>query len=190
MHIFVTKFVGAKSWIENHGPKDVQVVDELDIDAVEKGDTVIGNLTVEAIAEINQAGAFYQHFTLGRTPTIPDSEMTALEIEKHSPMIRRFFVSTPLFSLVESEVGEWDPVNGEYGPEMVYDIHSKITSQGALLRVSGEGKPTRDVYLERIEGGWRINISMNLNDVDADVVLRDDGSINFSEYNMPGEAIA
>lgn len=190
MHIFVTKFVGAKAWNENHGPKDVQVVDELDINAVEKGDIVIGNLPVETIAEINEAGAFYQHFTLGRKPTIPDSEMTALEIEKHNPKIQRYFVSTHGFSQVESEVGEWDPVSGEYGPKMDYGIHSKITSQGALLRVTGEGKPTRDIYLERIEGGWRINISMNLNDVDAHVVLRDDGSINFSDYNMPWEAIA
>jgi putative CRISPR-associated protein (TIGR02620 family) len=180
--LFISSFSGAEAWAKARGLENLLVADSLDLDIVEKGDTVIVNLPVDDIAEINRIGATYAHLSFSSEPDIPCDEMSADEMNKRGAQLRTFFVSTPDFSKVDSNVGQWDPVSGEHGPELEYQIHSKISIQGAALKLKGDDAPPRDVYLERIKNAWRINISMDLVDVDSVVTLNDDGDIEFADF--------
>lgn len=196
-NIVVSKMVGMDRWAEvsfaGYGTS-VEVIKELDFGKINSGDIVVGNLSFDEVFRINMAGATYKHLTFDVTP-LPDDQMTALEINNHRPNLQEYAVSTAEHAMINSSVGQWDDVNGEYGPDTCFDIQSKINHEGVGIKM-GSGtncstkNPSRKIYLERLEDMWRINISTNsrdLNDFHATIDIGDDNAISVRN-NLPAIA--
>ncbi|MBS9781372.1 MAG: CRISPR-associated protein Csx16 [Gammaproteobacteria bacterium] len=61
---FISRHIGAKEWIIAQGiPVDI-IQSHLHIENVLSGDTVIGTLPIQLVAEVCQRGAKYLHLTL------------------------------------------------------------------------------------------------------------------------------
>lgn len=85
---------------------------------------------------------------------------------------------------VESEIGEWYEKIGEYAvaekPEERCRIKAIISVQGVVLRLNAPGRPVVKVYIERLADleSWRLNISPNETDIEAQVEIGPDGDIS------------
>ncbi len=79
---FVTRHPGAVDWAERQGLHVDQIVDHLESDDAQPGDTVIGTLPVNLVAEINARGAQYLHLTLELPPELRGKELTAEDMRR------------------------------------------------------------------------------------------------------------
>lgn len=176
---FVTRHPGAIEWATRQGLSDIHQVTHLaDLEqTIKPGDAVIGTLPINLVAEVNRLGGTYQHLSMDLPDEARGKELTADDMDQYGARLEPFYAGTRDQATADVLVGEWDDFKGEYGPERDYGVLARLTIQGAILKLYGENADTRDVYIERIPGAWRINISMDLDDINLQVSLRDDGKI-------------
>lgn len=174
---FVSRHPGAVEWAARHGIQGAVLISHFDPESVESGDDVIGTLPINIVAEVNRLGGTYQHLSMDLPADARGRELTADEMEQYGARLETYYAASSTHATADVDVGEWDDFNGEYGPETPFHVQSKLTIEGAILKLSGENIEARDVYIERIPGEWRINISMDLEDISRQVSLRDDGQI-------------
>lgn len=74
---FVTRHAGAKQWASEQGINVDAVVDHLNIEAMQAGDTVLGSLPVNLVAELNAKGARYFHLSLPLSEALRGKEISA-----------------------------------------------------------------------------------------------------------------
>ena len=176
-YFFVSRHPGAIEWAARHGIVGAELVPHFDPEGVEPGDVVIGTLPINLVAEVNRLGATYQHLSMDLPAEARGKELTADDMDQYGARLETFYAASPDHATADVLVGEWVDFAGEYGPERDYRVRSDLTIQGAVLKLFGENTETRDVYIERIPGAWRINISMDQEDISLQVSLRDDGKV-------------
>ena len=74
---FVSRHPGAREWARNNGIAINRHVDHLDISQINRGDTVIGTLPVNLIADLCEKGATYRHLVLRIPPELRGQELSA-----------------------------------------------------------------------------------------------------------------
>jgi CRISPR-associated protein Csx16 len=77
---FVTRHPGARDWAAEEGVQVDQVLEHLDTDRIQPGDTVIGSLPVNLAAEVCARGGRYLHLSLDLTREQRGKELTAEEL--------------------------------------------------------------------------------------------------------------
>jgi CRISPR-associated protein Csx16 len=86
---FVTRHAGALEWAARQGIK-AQTVTHLDTHNVKPGDTVIGTLPVNLIAEINAKGASYLHLVINVPEKDRGRNLTADEMENFGAVLEGY----------------------------------------------------------------------------------------------------
>ena len=74
---FVTRHAGARQWAVEQGMNVDRVVDHLDLHKVRAGDTVLGSLPVNLVADLNAKGVRYFHLTLPLSSELRGKEISA-----------------------------------------------------------------------------------------------------------------
>lgn len=87
---FVSRHDGALQWMRRHGPAFDRHVAHLDPVDVEPGDTVIGTLPVNLIAEICARGGSYRHLSLRVPAHARGTELDARQLETLDARLERF----------------------------------------------------------------------------------------------------
>ena len=79
----------------------------------------------------------------------------------------------------ECAVGTYNEDNGDYEKKGA-SVALNITNDGLMARLACDGVQTRDIYIERLPGFWRINIALDIgDDILAQVEITDDGEVTF-----------
>jgi putative CRISPR-associated protein (TIGR02620 family) len=92
---FVTRHSGAVEWAREEGlltkDADVRVVDALEpARDVSQGDTIIGTLPVQFVADIGERGARYFHLTMSIPPASRGQELTAAQMREFGISVQGF----------------------------------------------------------------------------------------------------
>ena len=74
---FVARHSGAKQWAIEQGIDIDILVDHLNIGEIQTGDTVLGSLPVNLVAELNAKGARYFHLSLPLSEALRGKEISA-----------------------------------------------------------------------------------------------------------------
>lgn len=74
---FISRHAGALVWLQQQSITVDQQLAHLEIDRIQAGDTVIGTLPINLVAELNARGARYLHLTLDLPAEIRGQELTA-----------------------------------------------------------------------------------------------------------------
>ena len=88
----VTRHAGARVWAARLAVQVDRVVDHLELDEVVNGDTVVGSLPINLVAELNDIGVVYYHLTLPLTMELRGTEITANMMEKLGAKLERYRV--------------------------------------------------------------------------------------------------
>ncbi len=78
----VSRHPGAVEWIKRQGIAVDHRVEHLDIDAIGSGDTVIGTLPINLVAEVCDRGGSYRHLTLDLPPELRGRELSADDLRR------------------------------------------------------------------------------------------------------------
>ncbi len=89
---FVTRHAGAKEWAARQGLEVDQVVDHLELEQVEDGDTVLGTLPINLVAELNEMHVRYFHLILLLPPSLRGTEISADMMEQLDAQLEEFAV--------------------------------------------------------------------------------------------------
>jgi CRISPR-associated protein Csx16 len=89
---FVTRHAGAKQWANDQGINVDFLVDHLNIEAIQTGDTVLGSLPVNLVAELNEKGAQYFHLTLPLSEELRGKEISAELMRELGAKLEEYFV--------------------------------------------------------------------------------------------------
>ncbi|WP_354671191.1 CRISPR-associated protein Csx16 [Thiohalobacter sp. IOR34] len=87
---FVSRHPGAVEWAQRQGIAVDNMVDHLDPEQVEAGDTVIGTLPVHLAARICERGARYWHLTLNLTADMRGRELSADDLDAAGARLEAF----------------------------------------------------------------------------------------------------
>ncbi len=79
---FITRHPGAIQWAKQQGIQVDQQLKHLDTSIIRKGDTVLGTLPVNLIAEVCKKGGKYYHLTLELPEDMRGKELTAEDMQK------------------------------------------------------------------------------------------------------------
>lgn len=74
---FISRHLGALDWLQQQSITVDHQLAHLEIDRIQAGDTVIGTLPINLVAELNARGARYLHLTLDLPAEIRGQELTA-----------------------------------------------------------------------------------------------------------------
>jgi CRISPR-associated protein Csx16 len=89
---FVTRHKGAKQWAKDQNINVDFVVDHLEIEDLKTGDTVLGSLPVNLVAELNAKGVRYYHLTLPLTEQQRGIEISAELMRELGAKLEEFTV--------------------------------------------------------------------------------------------------
>lgn len=89
---FVTRHPGARDWAAEEGILVDRVIDHLDPATVQQGDTVIGSLPVNLVAEVCARGGAYLHLSIDLSPQARGQELSAREMRACGARIERYWV--------------------------------------------------------------------------------------------------
>lgn len=78
---FVSRHPGALEWAKRQGLTVDRIVAHLDVSKLAAGDTVIGTLPVNRVAELQRIGASYLHLVLKLPPEWRGRELSADDME-------------------------------------------------------------------------------------------------------------
>ena len=65
---FITRHSGAVAWAREEGIEAAQLIDHLDVELIQPGDTVVGTLPVNLAASVCARGGSYLHLSLELPP--------------------------------------------------------------------------------------------------------------------------
>ncbi|MCX7096364.1 MAG: CRISPR-associated protein Csx16 [Methylococcales bacterium] len=89
---FVTRHTGAKQWATEQGIEVDFLVDHLNIEDIQAGDTVLGSLPVNLVAELNAKGARYFHLSLSLSEELRGKEISAKLMRELGAKLEEFAV--------------------------------------------------------------------------------------------------
>lgn len=89
---FVSRHQGAHDWLQQEGIAVDVVLEHLDINVIEAGDTVIGSLPVNIVAEVCQKKARYLHLSICLSRELRGKELTAEQIRQCGASLEEFYV--------------------------------------------------------------------------------------------------
>jgi CRISPR-associated protein Csx16 len=89
---FVTRHPGAREWARRRSIK-ARTVSHLDVAAVSAGDTVMGTLPVNLVAEINARGARYFHLVLDLPAKLRGKELSIDDMEAFNARLAEYMVT-------------------------------------------------------------------------------------------------
>jgi CRISPR-associated protein Csx16 len=87
---FVTRHPGARDWARTEGIVVDELIEHLDTDSIQAGDTVIGSLPVNLAAEVCARGGRYLHLTLPLPPELRGRDLTAEDMRRLGARVERF----------------------------------------------------------------------------------------------------
>ena len=86
---FVTRHDGARDWAARQGI-DATLISHLDMSRIMAGDTVIGTLPVQMIAELTACGARYLHLELDLPEAARGRALSADEMQRYGARLAEF----------------------------------------------------------------------------------------------------
>ncbi len=86
----VSRHPGAIEWIRGQGITVDRLVEHLDIKALQPGDSVIGTLPVNLVAEVCDNGGRYYHLTLDLPPQSRGRELSADDMRRFKARIEPY----------------------------------------------------------------------------------------------------
>ena len=79
---FITRHSGAVQWALEEGLSVDRQDEHLEVETVQKGDTVIGTLPINLAARVCQRGARYLHLSLELPPELRGRELSASQMRR------------------------------------------------------------------------------------------------------------
>ncbi|MDP8079324.1 CRISPR-associated protein Csx16 [Phocoenobacter skyensis] len=89
---FISRHAGAKDWIAKQGIDIDKIQSHLDINDVSTGDTIIGTLPVQLVAEVCQRGAEYLHLTLNLPEHLRGKDLSPDDMDSIGAKLEAFIV--------------------------------------------------------------------------------------------------
>lgn len=90
---FITRHVGAVDWAKaNNIAFDVHLEHLLSLDELKSGDTIIGTLPINMIAQINAKGVRYIHLSLEIPPELRGVELNVEQLNACRATLEEFYV--------------------------------------------------------------------------------------------------
>jgi CRISPR-associated protein Csx16 len=89
----VTRHAGARDWAEEQDLPVDRIVEHLDVEIIEPGDTVIGSLPVNLAARVCERGGRYLHLSLEVPPELRGKELTAEAMRRLGARVEEYRVS-------------------------------------------------------------------------------------------------
>jgi len=93
MYWFVSRHLGAVAWLARQGIKVDRQVEHLNIDQVQAGDWVVGNLPVNLAAKVCQRNAVYVHLSLNVPAHARGRELSAEELDAYGAHLQVYTVT-------------------------------------------------------------------------------------------------
>ena len=90
---FISRHPGAVEWAKNHQVSFDKQIKHLDIDKIQKGDTVIGTLPVNIAAEVCERGAHYMHLCLKLPAHMRGRELGIDDLERYGAKLQIYGVT-------------------------------------------------------------------------------------------------
>lgn len=87
---FISRHSGAIAWVESQGFHVDQQLAHFEVNVVNAGDSVLGTLPVNLIAEVNQRGGRYFHLTLELPAQLRGQELTAAMMQAHGARLEEY----------------------------------------------------------------------------------------------------
>jgi len=87
---FISRHPGARDWAEQEGIAVDQVIDHLDPETIQPGDTLIGTLPVNLAAAVCKRGGRYLHLSLDLPSTLRGRELSAEQMRACGARIEEF----------------------------------------------------------------------------------------------------
>lgn len=92
MIFFVSRHKGAREWISTQSYPIDRMVEHLDISKVHRGDTVIGTLPINLIAELCAKGVCYKHLSLSTPEHLRGKTLTSTQLEELGAVVEEYKV--------------------------------------------------------------------------------------------------
>lgn len=90
---FISRHMGAVEWAKaNNIAFDMHLEHLLSVDALKSGDTVIGTLPINLIAQINALGVRYIHLSLEIPPELRGVELNVEQLNECRATLQAFYV--------------------------------------------------------------------------------------------------
>jgi CRISPR-associated protein Csx16 len=89
---FISRHPGACTWAAEEGIRVDQVIDHLDPDDIQPGDTLIGSLPVNLAAEVCERGGRYLHLSLDLPAALRGRELSVAQMRACGARIEEYRV--------------------------------------------------------------------------------------------------
>ncbi|MFI0399394.1 MAG: CRISPR-associated protein Csx16 [Thiolinea sp.] len=89
---FISRHSGAIAWAESQGFHVDQQLAHFEVSVVNAGDSILGTLPVNLIAEVNQRGGRYFHLTLELPAQLRGQELTAEMMQQYGARLEEYTV--------------------------------------------------------------------------------------------------
>ncbi len=90
---FITRHGGARDWAVRQGLAIDRLVEHLDPEKVQTGDTVIGSLPVNLAARVCAQGARYLHLAMELPPRLRGRELTADDMDACGARLEEYHIT-------------------------------------------------------------------------------------------------
>ena len=89
----VSRHKGAVDWMDHIGhPYDVHLTHLTDYQALSAGDTIVGSLPINIVADLNELGVIYQHLSLYIPEHLRGVELTAEQLSALDAKLEQYKV--------------------------------------------------------------------------------------------------
>ena len=89
---FISRHSGAIAWAESQGFHVDQQLAHFEVSVVNAGDSILGTLPVNLIAEVNQRGGRYFHLTLELPAQLRGPELTGEMMQQYGARLEEYTV--------------------------------------------------------------------------------------------------
>ena len=87
---FISRHIGAVDWAESEGFHVDQRLAHFDVTIVQAGDTILGTLPINLVAEVNARGGHYFHLTLELPAEVLGKELTADDMRRYGARLEGY----------------------------------------------------------------------------------------------------
>ena len=89
---FISRHAGAVAWAETEGFHVDACLAHLDLSLVKAGDTVLGTLPINLVAEVNARGGRYFHLTLELPAEARGKELSTETMREYGARLEEYYV--------------------------------------------------------------------------------------------------
>lgn len=102
---FITRHPGAVAWAHEEGIEVTQIIEHLDVEHIQPGDTVVGTLPVNLAARVCARGGRYLHLSLELSPEWRGRELSAADMRRFGARVEEFFVQSITRKFQDESIG-------------------------------------------------------------------------------------